>query len=263
MAFCNANTIVAKYEHALTQERNGDVALFYVHRNQDFAWLDIKDSLFQQMEWSKQAKARTLKIFNYNNKEATDDKGNKWYFLVVQPYINGEMAECNIDPFGLFILGELVSGYVYAFRKEKDRDGCHQAVMAFIPKPMEDRVQEKAFTETDAEIFKKTIQKKEPPKKMTPQEKEDQKKKQAELDALCENIGDMITELEKEKPKTKKQLDAERTREANRIKKEEQKHKQEWEHRFAESAVKKYEVRVAKQQEIERKKAKAKSVQGM
>ena len=400
MAIYHRNMIVPLYEYALTQEREGDMALCFVAREKDFGWLSVRDCLSQQMEWRKLAQTRKLKISKFNNKEATDDKGNKWYFFVVQPYKNGKIAECNMDLFGLFVLGEAVSGYIYAFRKKEDRDGIYQAVMAFIPQPtvidgeeseefvvlekeptvkvsfgafcgehsfgpidvwydcqqcldkevednkkgegrcclcegrytnwgnnpqpLNDNPQKRCcdlcntskvlparmclfkqgknprgenaprmtFTSEDVEYLqeaiskaskekfpdlfelgKKTKQKKEKAKKMTPEEKdnhrrkqaEEQKRKQAELDALCVNIGDipLETETASEKPKTKKQLDAERTREANRIKKEELKEKQKWEHRSAEIDLKKYEQRVAKQQEIERKKAKAKSVQGM
>ena len=73
----------------------------------------------------------------YNNKEAIVN-GQTWYFLVVQPYKNGKMVECAMDPFGLMILGEMVDGYVYAFKLKHNRDAIYSYVMKDVLDDVED-----------------------------------------------------------------------------------------------------------------------------
>jgi hypothetical protein len=45
------------------------------------------------------------------------------------------MEECCWDPFGLFILGEMVSGYIYAFKTAQNRDAIYSYVMKDIEEP--------------------------------------------------------------------------------------------------------------------------------
>jgi hypothetical protein len=125
----------SQYAHALRCERKGDIGLSYIKRAEQFSWFDKAEITAQSKAWRQLAVQGKFKIGRYNNKERTHD-GRTWYFLVGQPYkTNGKMEECSWDPFGLFILGEMVSGFIYAFKTAQNRDAIYSYVMKDIEEP--------------------------------------------------------------------------------------------------------------------------------
>lgn len=86
----------------------------------------------QKKLWRTLAQAGKIVIRFYNSKSYTHEDGNTWHFLVVQPT---NEDECQTDPLGIFILGEMVSGFIYAFKNKKHRDNIQKYVMKGLPQP--------------------------------------------------------------------------------------------------------------------------------
>jgi hypothetical protein len=85
--------------------------------------------------WRKLAKDGKIKIMEYNNKTKLIN-GVEHYIFVVQPYENEKMTDCNFDPMGLMVLGEMVSGFVYLFKKKENRNAIYNYVMKNISQPV-------------------------------------------------------------------------------------------------------------------------------
>ena len=84
----------------------------------------------EQMKlWRKEAKKSKLVIRGCNNKQRTLEDGMTWYFLVVQPE---GLEDVGMDSLGLMLLGEMVSGFVYAFTRKANRDMVYEYVMRGI-----------------------------------------------------------------------------------------------------------------------------------
>jgi hypothetical protein len=132
----NKISILNRWVSAI-HEKNGDIAITWLFRMNGFSWFS-KDLMKEQMKlWRNYAKEGKLKIAAYNNKVITDDLGNKWYTLVVQPYDpeTNKMTECPIDPAAMAIMGELVNGCMYMFKTESNRDTIVNYVMKNIAQP--------------------------------------------------------------------------------------------------------------------------------
>jgi len=80
----------------------------------------------QKKIWKTLKQQGKIEIHKYNSKTYTHEDGNTWHFLVVQPT---NLEDSNIDPLGIFILGEMVSGFIYAFKNKKHRDRTQDYVM--------------------------------------------------------------------------------------------------------------------------------------
>ena len=84
----------------------------------------------QKKIWKKMAKEGKITIRFKNSKTKTTEDGLTWHFLVVQPT---NKDHHDIDPFALMIMGEMVSGFLYAFKNKKHRDQVQQYVMKDLP----------------------------------------------------------------------------------------------------------------------------------
>ena len=118
--------IIARFTYAKTLRRRGDVALMFHKAKHDFGYLDQHTIRKQMKLWRKEAKKGSLVVRPCNNKTKTTDCGQKYHFLVVQS-TNPEAMD--IDAFGLFVLGEMVIGFVYAFFHKKNRDAVAKYIM--------------------------------------------------------------------------------------------------------------------------------------
>ena len=104
----------------LKQQKDG-ICFCWNSRFKDFTWLNSKDVKTQ----FKQFKKQRCYISESNNRKYTDKKGGVWYGLTIQ--INDEMS---IDVGAMAISGLMVSGCVYWFCSEKNRD----AMVGYINK---------------------------------------------------------------------------------------------------------------------------------
>ena len=124
-----------QYKHAMRQRKHkvGETAITFKHAANDFGLVNQIEMTEQMKSWRLLRKSGKIKIEEYNNKtQVIEDinttlNGKKWYILVVQP--TDENENIAVDPFGLMILGYMVSGYIYAFDKEVNRDAVYKYVM--------------------------------------------------------------------------------------------------------------------------------------
>ena len=81
----------------------------------------------QMKVWRKAHRHGKIFIHDYNCKTSTQaPDGKEWHFLVVQ---NADLEKSWNSPIGLFLLGEYVSGTIYAFKSKKNRDAVQKYVM--------------------------------------------------------------------------------------------------------------------------------------
>lgn len=116
MATYKSNDIqsIAKFwnEIGLSQQRNA-IGFCWNARANDFSWLGSGD-IYQQFRQFKKMKCYVDKE---NNVIYTDINNKVWYGLTIQH----DSVE-SLDVGALAIAGVMVSGYVYWFANEKNRD---------------------------------------------------------------------------------------------------------------------------------------------
>jgi hypothetical protein len=88
----------------------------------------------EKKNWRRLAQQGKVVIRFYNSKSFTHEDGNTWHFLVLQP-TDEDHSGNQTDPMGIFILNEMVSGYIYAFKEKKHRDNIQKFVMKGLPQP--------------------------------------------------------------------------------------------------------------------------------
>jgi hypothetical protein len=145
MTCIHGDTIRTSFALAVNRDMlDGDLAISYIHHAGQLSWFDKKEMTSQMKSWRKLAKEGKMKMGHYNNKTKKTDDGREWFFLVAQCYdpITTKMKECNFDPLGLFVMGEMVSGYLYAFRNKENRDKVFEYVMKDIAPPNPDEIGE-------------------------------------------------------------------------------------------------------------------------
>ena len=126
MTYYNKNEINYKYCNMMRVMEKSDIAwTFHVQLN-NFVRFNEKECQLEMKRWRKLAKENKLVIEKYNNKSATAFDV-EWHFLVIQPKDLNE--DWGIDTGGFFILGELVSGHIYAFKSKDNRNKVEQYVM--------------------------------------------------------------------------------------------------------------------------------------
>ena len=145
MSMLNKEQVTAQWNKTIKDRKanrgkTGDateMAICFVHYHKQFSLLNRGELNEQMRIWKKQRKSGEVRIKRYNSKTAVVD-GKEYHFFVVQPTENGKMVDCNFDPMGLFILGEWVSGYIYAFTNKANRDAVEKYVMGKYDESEED-----------------------------------------------------------------------------------------------------------------------------
>jgi hypothetical protein len=119
------------YNYMLNKfDKSNDLAVTFIKDRKDFMLLN-KEEMNEQMKiWRQQAKNGLIVINDCNDFKLRDEDEKKWYVFVVQN--RDETKSCGIDPFGIYILGILVDGYVYAFKSKTNRDNIRNYVMKDI-----------------------------------------------------------------------------------------------------------------------------------
>jgi hypothetical protein len=152
---CKEN-VIDMFELAIKNrvKKTGEIAITFAHEHKIFAYVNRDEMNIQMKMWRTQQKKGLLKIKRFNS-NIGEYNGNKYYYFVVQPYKNGKMMRCNIDPMGAFIFGKLVSGYIYAFIKEENRDAVEKYVMGGKYDEEQEEVEDSSEDEEDEEEKKK------------------------------------------------------------------------------------------------------------
>ena len=108
-----------------------DETFFFLHRQLKLVmWGNNKELTEQMICWRKQRKEGVIKIQPCNNRTKTI-QGKTWYILVAQQLKDGEIENTGIDPLGFgFDEGAyIVTGLIYIFKHEANRDATYKYVM--------------------------------------------------------------------------------------------------------------------------------------
>lgn len=118
-------------KNVVQNKEKNDVCFSLIRRVADISVFNNEEMKPQQIAWKKLRKEGKLVIQPCNN-IAKIIGGKTFYILVVQPTDEtGEITNAGIDPLGIgFDEGAyLVSGYIYIFKKEINRDSVYKFVM--------------------------------------------------------------------------------------------------------------------------------------
>jgi hypothetical protein len=127
------NDITRRYLCMLQEKTKNDICWFYHHGAHDIGIMNIKELKEQMKTWRKLALGGKIKIMDYNIK--TKNIFNKeWHIFVIQKYEDGEHVPQNPDRAGCMLMGYVVSGYIYAFKKKENRDDVANYVMKGLDK---------------------------------------------------------------------------------------------------------------------------------
>ena len=111
--------IVDSWLGCLKNMEKDDTVIFLHHQSFEqskmLSVMNNEELKIQAKLWRKQIKSGLVECHDYNNKEHEID-GKKYYTLVIQS------KDCPLDPLGLFVIGEMVSGYIYCFEIKTNRD---------------------------------------------------------------------------------------------------------------------------------------------
>jgi hypothetical protein len=136
MPYYQAEIVKQQFKTSYPTWGRNEIMMSYVVARKCFAFYNKTNSLDQMKSWRKYAKDGKIKIAEYNNKTKIIN-GVEHYTLVVQEYDNGDFSDANsLDPMGMFILGEMVSGYVYLFKSKENRDKTFEYVMKGVSQPI-------------------------------------------------------------------------------------------------------------------------------
>jgi hypothetical protein len=136
MPYYQAETVKQQFKSSYPTWGKNEIMMCYIVARNCFSFYNKTNSLDQMKSWRKLAKDGKIKIAEYNNKTKKIN-GVEHYTLVVQEYADGEFSEANcLDPMGMFILGEMVSGYVYLFKSKENRDKTFEYVMKGVSQPI-------------------------------------------------------------------------------------------------------------------------------
>jgi hypothetical protein len=128
MTFITRKDQVALLKSVLADREQGET-FFYWHVRAKEVMYGTNSQLTEQMKiWRRQRKEGKLKIEPYNN-VTKKINGEDWYILVVQDPIMEKNPQ--LDPIGMGFDGGayLVSGLIYCFKSEHNRDATYKFVM--------------------------------------------------------------------------------------------------------------------------------------
>ena len=129
--------------------RKHEVALCWVHHINQLHLLS-KDNIYHEFSRFREGvRSGRLICLEANLQERQDQDGRGWNFLVVQdkPHLiaiepiasalaaNGGVSPLGTDPIALFEFGFLVTGFVYFFKKKKNRDAMFKFLNDMGPPP--------------------------------------------------------------------------------------------------------------------------------
>ena len=110
--------------------QNGETYFCFHRGQQEMMWGNNEELITQMKIWRTQRKEGDLVMKPFNN-VTKYIKGKPWYILVVQNEdIYRGVDTIGIDRLGLgFDIPYLVSGLIYVFKHEKNRDATYKYVM--------------------------------------------------------------------------------------------------------------------------------------
>jgi hypothetical protein len=122
--------VLNAYEGWKNAQKKTDTVMFChkrkFHEEGIFCAMNNTEMKVQMRQWRNFVKRGLLTIRFVNSKERTLEDGMTWYWFVVQPT---NPTESDIDSLGAFLLGEMVSGFIYCFKSKQNRDRVQEYIM--------------------------------------------------------------------------------------------------------------------------------------
>lgn len=139
MSSIHSDAIRMSFKSSYPTWNKNEVMMSYFASGNCFNFQNKTQTQKQIKLWRRLAMEGKIKIANYNNKTKIIN-GVEHYILVVQPYKDGQFTYTCFDPMGLFILGEMVNGFIYLFKSKENRNKIVEYVMKGVeqPQPIED-----------------------------------------------------------------------------------------------------------------------------
>jgi len=141
MEILNKNELIDTYDafmcnrNKLKKEGN-EIAVCFNREHKVFNYINNIEMKEQLKSWRKMIKQKQIEILHGNNLKLCDLRGRPFFILVITPT---DEKYNMIDPFGM-LLNYMVSGFIYAFDSEKNRNECYKYL---------NKIQTKMSNETD------------------------------------------------------------------------------------------------------------------
>jgi len=114
------NYIMSEYKHTQLQKKTDEICISWIHHSKRLGMFSMVGIVTQINHWKENGLDMRINDVNTNSFEF---QGKTWFVMVVQEYKDGEMYEGNpMCPMSLFLFGEGVNGYTYAFETATERD---------------------------------------------------------------------------------------------------------------------------------------------
>jgi hypothetical protein len=141
MEILNKNELIDTYDafmcnrNKLKKEGN-EIAVCFNREHKVFNYINNIEMKEQLKSWRKMIKQKQIEILHGNNLKLYDLRGRPFFIFVITPT---DEKYNMIDPFGM-LLNYMVSGFIYAFDSEKNRNECYNYL---------NKIQTKMSNETD------------------------------------------------------------------------------------------------------------------
>ena len=141
MEILNKNELIDTYDafmcnrNKLKKEGN-EIAVCFNREHKVFNYINNIEMKEQLKSWRKMIKQKQIEILHGNNLKLYDLRGRPFFIFVITPT---DEKYNMIDPFGM-LLNYMVSGFIYAFDSEKNRNECYKYL---------NKIQTKMSNETD------------------------------------------------------------------------------------------------------------------
>jgi len=114
------NYMISEYENSQRQKIKDDIGISWIHHSKKIGIFSMVSMVKQINIWKENGLDMRI---NDANTKSFEFQGKTWFVVIVQEYKDGEMYEGNpMCPMSLFLFGEAVNGYTYAFETETERD---------------------------------------------------------------------------------------------------------------------------------------------
>ena len=141
MEILNKNELIDTYDEFMCnrnklKKEGNEIAVCFNREHKVFNYINNIEMKEQLKSWRKMIKQKQIEILQGNNLKLCDLRGRPFFIFVITPT---DEKYNMIDPFGM-LLNYMVSGFIYAFDSEKNRNECYNYL---------NKIQTKMSNETD------------------------------------------------------------------------------------------------------------------
>ena len=126
MEILNKNELIDTYDEFMCnrnklKKEGNEIAICFNREHKVFNYINNIEMKEQLKNWRKMLKQKQIEILQGNNLKLCDLRGRPFFIFVITPT---DEKYNMIDPFGM-LLNYMVSGFIYAFDNEKNRNECY------------------------------------------------------------------------------------------------------------------------------------------